>query len=229
MRVAIDIRRAGDFGIGTYIRNIVNQFARADDGTEYLLIGQQSHLAEFDPLPENFELLDYPSEPGLLPHAHASALPAAQARRRSSAHALVLCAGRRPLAPGDHGSRLDRRAHSAARHSGHVAGRAIVFRAARPGARRPHHRRVPFVQARTLARLRRSGRENRGRLQRARRTFSARADARGRRPHPGTPCRHGSLRALRGKHQAAEKSAAPDRSVCRGQSGAARSSRNIPT
>jgi len=25
MRVAIDIRRAGNFGIGTYIRNIVNQ------------------------------------------------------------------------------------------------------------------------------------------------------------------------------------------------------------
>src|SRR5216684_1295424 len=37
MRVAIDIRRAGDFGIGTYIRNIINQFARASDGTEYLL------------------------------------------------------------------------------------------------------------------------------------------------------------------------------------------------
>ena len=33
MRVAIDIRRAGDFGIGTYIRNIVNQFARAADDT----------------------------------------------------------------------------------------------------------------------------------------------------------------------------------------------------
>ena len=69
MRVAIDIRRAGDFGIGTYIRNIINQFARAGDGTEYLLIGQQSHLAEFDPLPENFTLLNYPSDPGSF-HTH---------------------------------------------------------------------------------------------------------------------------------------------------------------
>jgi glycosyltransferase involved in cell wall biosynthesis len=69
MRVAIDIRRAGDFGIGTYIRNIVNQFARTGDGTEYLLIGQQSHLGEFDPLPENFTLLEYPSEPGSF-HTH---------------------------------------------------------------------------------------------------------------------------------------------------------------
>jgi len=64
MRVAIDIRRAGDFGIGTYVRNIVNQLARQDQVTDYLLIGQQRHLDEFDPLPENFELLDYPAEPG---------------------------------------------------------------------------------------------------------------------------------------------------------------------
>src|ERR1700730_5180468 len=69
MRVAIDIRRAGDFGIGTYIRNIVNQFGRAGDSTEYLLIGQQSHLQEFDPLPENFTLLEYPSDPGSF-HTH---------------------------------------------------------------------------------------------------------------------------------------------------------------
>ena len=69
MRVAIDIRRAGDFGIGTYIRNIINQFARTNDGTEYLLIGQESHLHEFDPLPDNFTLLDYPSNPGSF-HTH---------------------------------------------------------------------------------------------------------------------------------------------------------------
>ncbi len=64
MRVAIDIRRAGDFGIGTYIRNIVNQLARQDRSTRYLLIGRHQHLQEFDPLPENFQLLDYPAEPG---------------------------------------------------------------------------------------------------------------------------------------------------------------------
>jgi glycosyltransferase involved in cell wall biosynthesis len=69
MRVAIDIRRAGDFGVGTYIRNIINQFARSNDGNEYLLIGQQSHLREFDPLPENFTLLDYHSDPGSF-HTH---------------------------------------------------------------------------------------------------------------------------------------------------------------
>ncbi len=71
MRVAIDIRRAGDFGIGTYIRNIVNQLARQDASNHYLLIGQPRHLREFDPLPANFELLEYAAEPGSLrTHLH---------------------------------------------------------------------------------------------------------------------------------------------------------------
>jgi glycosyltransferase involved in cell wall biosynthesis len=69
MRVAFDIRRAGDFGIGTYIRNIINHLARIDGDTEYLLIGQPSHLREFDPLPENFTLFPYSSDPGSF-HTH---------------------------------------------------------------------------------------------------------------------------------------------------------------
>jgi glycosyltransferase involved in cell wall biosynthesis len=64
MRIAIDIRRAGDYGLGTYIRNIVNQLARLDHDSDYLLIGERRHLEEFDPLPENFQLLNYPHEPG---------------------------------------------------------------------------------------------------------------------------------------------------------------------
>ncbi len=64
MRVAIDIRRAGDYGLGTYIRNIVNQLARIDDNSRYLLIGERRHLAEFDSLPNNFELLEYAHQPG---------------------------------------------------------------------------------------------------------------------------------------------------------------------
>lgn len=64
MRVAIDIRRAGDYGIGTSLRNIVNHLARQDRETHYLLIGRAQHLAEFDPLPENFQLLEYAPEPG---------------------------------------------------------------------------------------------------------------------------------------------------------------------
>ncbi|MGH9678968.1 MAG: glycosyltransferase family 4 protein, partial [Candidatus Acidiferrales bacterium] len=51
------------------IRNIINQFARTDTQTEYLLIGQKSNLEQFDPLPENFKLLDYPAAPGSF-HTH---------------------------------------------------------------------------------------------------------------------------------------------------------------
>jgi glycosyltransferase involved in cell wall biosynthesis len=71
MRVAIDIRRAGDYGLGTYIRNIVNQLARIDDDSRYLLIGERRHVAEFDSLPSNFELLEYAHQPGTLStHLH---------------------------------------------------------------------------------------------------------------------------------------------------------------
>ena len=71
MRVAIDIRRVGDYGIGTYIRNIVNQLARLDGATQYLLIGRQRHLEEFDPLPKNFELLEYAADPATFrTHVH---------------------------------------------------------------------------------------------------------------------------------------------------------------
>jgi len=71
MRVAIDIRRAGDYGLGTYIRNIVNQLARIDNESHFLLIGERRHMAEFDPLPDNFELLEYAYQPGTLrTHLH---------------------------------------------------------------------------------------------------------------------------------------------------------------
>ncbi len=69
MRIAIDIRRAGDFGIGTYLRNVINHLARQDCTNEYLLIGRPEHLAEFDPLPATFQLLDYRYLPASL-HTH---------------------------------------------------------------------------------------------------------------------------------------------------------------
>ncbi len=79
MRIAIDIRRAGDFGIGTYIRNIVNQLARQDHSTQYLLIGQPRHLDELDKLPANFELL--PNVPELGSAADRLRLPLAIRQR----------------------------------------------------------------------------------------------------------------------------------------------------
>ena len=38
MRVAIDARKLHDYGIGTYVRNLVNELARQDDDAEYVLL-----------------------------------------------------------------------------------------------------------------------------------------------------------------------------------------------
>ncbi len=54
MRIALDIRRIGSFGIGTYIRNIVRGLARLDQKNEYVLIGPPARFAEMGPLPPNF-------------------------------------------------------------------------------------------------------------------------------------------------------------------------------
>ncbi len=64
MKIAMDIRRAGDYGIGTYIRNIVRQLARLDSKNSYLLIGRREHFERFDALPGNFQLLEYAADPG---------------------------------------------------------------------------------------------------------------------------------------------------------------------
>ena len=66
MKVAIDIRRAGDFGIGTYIRNIIHELARQDRQDRFLLIGERRHLQEIDSLPDNFELVEYAAPLGSL-------------------------------------------------------------------------------------------------------------------------------------------------------------------
>ena len=38
LRIALDTRRVADFGIGTYIRNLVRALARVDDRNRYKLI-----------------------------------------------------------------------------------------------------------------------------------------------------------------------------------------------
>jgi len=80
MRVAIDIRRAGDFGIGTYIRNIIGELARMDSETEYLLIGSRKHWEECGGLPANFQWLEYDAAPeSFRTHVH---LPMLLRKRR---------------------------------------------------------------------------------------------------------------------------------------------------
>ncbi len=54
MRVAIDIRRMREFGIGTYTRNIVRALGRLDHENKYFLIGSPEKVVEIGPLPANF-------------------------------------------------------------------------------------------------------------------------------------------------------------------------------
>jgi len=54
VKVAIDIRRMTEFGIGTYIRNVVRTLARLDRESKYFLIGSPAKVTECGPLPGNF-------------------------------------------------------------------------------------------------------------------------------------------------------------------------------
>ena len=44
MRIAIDIRKLHDFGVGTYVRNLIEQLARLDHETEYVLFCRHDDL-----------------------------------------------------------------------------------------------------------------------------------------------------------------------------------------
>jgi glycosyltransferase involved in cell wall biosynthesis len=54
MRVAIDARKVHDFGIGTYIRNLLRHLARLDRENEYVLLCRPADLAMAQQLGENF-------------------------------------------------------------------------------------------------------------------------------------------------------------------------------
>jgi glycosyltransferase involved in cell wall biosynthesis len=54
VKIAIDIRWMTEFGVGTYIRNIVRALGRLDRQNKYFLIGSPQKVAEIGPLPPNF-------------------------------------------------------------------------------------------------------------------------------------------------------------------------------
>jgi glycosyltransferase involved in cell wall biosynthesis len=59
MRVAIDIRPIRDFGVGTYIRNVVRILGRIDDQSEYFLLGSRDRVREIGSLPDNFRIVPF--------------------------------------------------------------------------------------------------------------------------------------------------------------------------
>lgn len=54
MRIAIDARKLRDYGIGTYIRNLVRNLARIDRTTDYVLIVQPADVEMASDLGDNF-------------------------------------------------------------------------------------------------------------------------------------------------------------------------------
>jgi glycosyltransferase involved in cell wall biosynthesis len=55
VKIAIDIRRMTEFGVGTYIRNVVRSLGRIDHENAYFLIGPPAKVQEIGPLPPNFQ------------------------------------------------------------------------------------------------------------------------------------------------------------------------------
>ncbi len=63
MRIAIDARKLRDFGIGTYIRNLLRHLARLDATTEFVVLCREQDSAFVTELGENFRAVTEPSRP----------------------------------------------------------------------------------------------------------------------------------------------------------------------
>lgn len=59
MKIVIDARRLDDFGIGTYIRNLVHSLAHVDRENEYLLVCPSGQTEALGKLPGNFRIAPY--------------------------------------------------------------------------------------------------------------------------------------------------------------------------
>ncbi len=59
MKVAIDVRRYRDFGVGTYIRNLLHALCDTDSENHYFLICQPSDTAQLSKLNPNFHVVPY--------------------------------------------------------------------------------------------------------------------------------------------------------------------------
>src|SRR5689334_12714858 len=59
LRIVIDVRHINDFGIGTYIRNLVKALGDIDADNHYTLIATPAESGETAGLPSNFETAIY--------------------------------------------------------------------------------------------------------------------------------------------------------------------------
>jgi len=57
VRIGIDARKLHDFGIGTYIRNLLRHLARLDRETEFVILARPADCPALDSLGENFRIV----------------------------------------------------------------------------------------------------------------------------------------------------------------------------
>jgi glycosyltransferase involved in cell wall biosynthesis len=80
VRIGIDARKLHDFGIGTYIRNLLRQLARMDDRTEYVVFCRPEDREALATLGENFRAI--PETAGNYSVAEQLRIPLALQRER---------------------------------------------------------------------------------------------------------------------------------------------------
>ena len=61
MRIAIDARKLHDYGIGTYVRNVLRYLGRIDRENEYVLLCRKADCDTVRAYGENFRALPEPS------------------------------------------------------------------------------------------------------------------------------------------------------------------------
>jgi glycosyltransferase involved in cell wall biosynthesis len=57
VKIAVDVRRIRDFGVGTYIRNLLNALSQIGSGHDYALISRAEDKQQFADLPDNFRAI----------------------------------------------------------------------------------------------------------------------------------------------------------------------------
>jgi glycosyltransferase involved in cell wall biosynthesis len=63
LRIAIDARKIRDYGIGTYLRNLLRHLSRLDSQTEYILLCRADDSAAMDEVGKNFRAIPEPAKP----------------------------------------------------------------------------------------------------------------------------------------------------------------------
>jgi glycosyltransferase involved in cell wall biosynthesis len=80
VRIGIDARKLHDYGIGTYIRNLLRELAKLDQRTEYVLLTKPQHMNVAQTLGENFRAV--PDSSGQYSIAEQISVPFAVRRER---------------------------------------------------------------------------------------------------------------------------------------------------